>query len=205
MAEEEYELKEIRPGHFAKLVDGEVVGMASDLEILIAENHNHIGREIGPSHIEVAVAITSLTAILATLDSIPRLLQLYAFVALTVSGLALMMFIGLYLGPRIPNIQVRYCRFRYGQEREHVDPLFIVASYPMLLLWFLVYDPSDKEPRIRLEMAHITLAMGILLAASVVYYFALSQITEMLVSALPLVIIRIIKSILTVITLLPKT
>jgi hypothetical protein len=204
MAQEEYELKEIRPGHFAKLVDGEVVGMASELEILIAENRNHVGHEISPSIIEVSVAITSLTAVLATLEGFPRWLQLSAFAALTLSGLALTMFIALYLVPRVPRIQVCYCRLWYGQEQKHLDPAFILATYPILVLWIIACDASERERRIMLDFAHATLAAGILLAGLIVYFFAALQIADVLVSALTQAIMRITESISTVITLLPK-
>ena len=152
-----YELKEIRPGHFAKIINGEVVGMASEGDVLV---YRWLRRrpDVDSGMIEVAFAVAGLSVVMATLD-IPKVFQLVAALAYPPSVITASVLCFTYVSKRIPLTITYFCLPELGDKFRRWLGVWLIFCYPVVLFRALrkgFHLPAEESDQLGLEIVYLT-------------------------------------------------
>ena len=123
----EYTLLQIRGKHFAKLVGGEVVGMASpgEIETYLYKVSNPA---VDPAIIEVAIALAALSGFIAV-STLPWTLKLPALLAFAMTSRASFILFWQYIVTKIPRTANRYLTSNYFKNSKR----------PHMFWWLVIY------------------------------------------------------------------
>ena len=177
----DYELLHVRGRHYAKVVDGEIIGMASIGEVK-THRYRRVGPLVEPATIEITLAMAALFALLSSL-SLPLLLRLVAAFACLVSVWATEMFCWIFVLARVPLAWTRFYESEHRRREKSLGfQLWLLSYYPKLFVEFFIERPLRRRRlgmpiEESIELAYLTLffsitAMGVLLIFVVITAFS---------------------------------
>jgi hypothetical protein len=172
-----YEFVEIRPGKFAKLKGGEVVGVVS-AEEAEAYGEAAAAADVDAGVMKLAVAISATSAVLVSSFSDHSLGRWLAAATFFFSLAATMYLVGVFVRKRIP---LTITEFRTRHPAGKWFACWTLFSWPIRIGRFLLtsdyyQDSGEESRRFILEIAYLILLSRCLLLFLLATLFALEQV-----------------------------
>jgi hypothetical protein len=170
----DYTLTEFRPGRFAKIVDGEIVGIATEGEVAAYLRQKH-REKVDVGLIEVSLALCALLAVLFA-QPWPVGFRVLSGMAFLMSFFAALNFYTSYIVQRIPLTWNQFYKSKFAGMLMAYN---IRSSFWFWLFWFYPTQlirmmlsrkrmPFDEEVT---ELAYLTLWMAMVLGGSSVFLY----------------------------------
>ncbi len=160
---EEYKLIEFRPNRYAKVVDGEVVGIASYGEIQ-SYFYKRKYSDVGAEAVEMSLALTAIAGALLSLGSWSVVVFWVEMIAFGLGLLSTQYLYWVYILQRVPLLWTVFGKFCHSREWVRRIPyafnIWLLCYYPILFFKMAFYSllyPKGVTRQLEVEFGYLSL------------------------------------------------
>ncbi len=167
---ENFQLKQLEPGQYLKVIDGEDAGEATLGEVRCYYLQKKFP-SVEAGFLEVALALAGVTGVLSTISESP-VVQFFSVAAFFLSLLGAYNLTWLYIQPRLPIMWTGFLTSPLKQRYAWFPLTIWLMFYYIKQVIHLSISSKDAEDQL-LEASYLTLFIGVIMAGLALAIFVL--------------------------------